>query len=341
MSTGNSNQGLDQVQTRLTLEAAGIGLFSYRLDGTIDSIDDVVIKQLDLCDYFHNASELEGREINELIISATPENFIPKKSIPQKRVRDKQLKIRTLNGNDKWFLHDSDISVNAKTGEELIYATLKVISKLKIAEGLLRESEIRYRSLFESSSYAVFLIDLLSTSVIDANKVAHEMLSLSFNKLFTAGLQELFSDNIINMIDSIAQSEDLLLETANLAKGYILPGTGEEIPVEIHGQLLRFDDGKYVQLTVRDISQSEKIISAKDKLIEELRTSLEKVNRKDTLIPICSPCKKIRDSMNDWISLENYVHKELQMDFTHTLCPDCASKLYPQYFDSMYPDESK
>jgi len=338
MAVSDPNTGLYESQTRQTLKAAGIGLFSYKPDGTINSLDDVVLRQLDLNEYFENSNEVKGREINELIISSSPENFVSRKTEKQNRVRDKQLKIRTLTGNDKWFLHDSEIGVDAKTGEELIYATLRVISKLKIAEGLLRESEIRYRSLFESSPYAILLIDLLSKSVIDANKVAHDMLTLSFNKLFTAGLSELFSEDIINMINSIAAGDNLLLETAKLSKGYIFPGTGEEIPVEIHGQLLRFDDGKYVQLTIRDICDSEDILIIKDKLIEDLRKSLTDIKSRDKLIPICSPCKKIRSGENNWISLENYVIKKLKMEFTHTLCPECAANLYPQYFDTMYPD---
>ena len=341
MADGDTNSDLYESQTRQTLRAAGIGLFSYKMDGTINSIDDVVLRQLDLYEFFEDSDEIKGREINELIISSTPENFVGRKSEQQKRIRDKQLKIRTLNGNDKWFLHDSDLGVDAKTGEELVYATLRVISKLKIAENLLRESEIRYRSLFESSPYAVLLIDLLSKSVIDANKVAHEMMTLSFNKLFTAGLSELFSGDITEMIDSIASGDSLFLETAKLSKGYIFPGTGEEIPVEIHGQLLRFDDGKYVQLTIRDIHNSEKILLAKDKMITDLQKSLNDIKKRDELIPICSPCKKIRDGENNWITLENYVLKKLKMEFTHTLCPACAAKLYPQYFDTMYPDKDK
>lgn len=59
-------------------------------------------------------------------------------------------------------------------------------------------------------------------------------------------------------------------------------------------------------------------------ILEDI-TELTELSR---LLPICSSCKKIRDDKNYWETFENYLKKYSNIDFTHSLCPDCAKKLY-------------
>jgi len=61
----------------------------------------------------------------------------------------------------------------------------------------------------------------------------------------------------------------------------------------------------------------------------ELQEALEKVKVLRGLIPICSLCKKIRDDQGYWIQLEVFIRDHSEADFTHSLCPSCASQMYP------------
>ena len=49
------------------------------------------------------------------------------------------------------------------------------------------------------------------------------------------------------------------------------------------------------------------------------------------LLPICASCKKIRDDSGYWNQMETYIHDHSQADFSHSVCPDCLKKLYPEY----------
>ena len=49
-----------------------------------------------------------------------------------------------------------------------------------------------------------------------------------------------------------------------------------------------------------------------------------------SLIPICASCKKIRDDQQLWNSVESYFSHYHRVDFTHSICPDCARRLYPE-----------
>jgi PAS domain-containing protein len=50
------------------------------------------------------------------------------------------------------------------------------------------------------------------------------------------------------------------------------------------------------------------------------------------MVPICSSCKKIRDDQQLWSSVEHYFTRFLGVDFTHGICPDCAQRLYPEFY---------
>ncbi|MCF8033956.1 MAG: PAS domain-containing protein [Desulfarculaceae bacterium] len=52
-----------------------------------------------------------------------------------------------------------------------------------------------------------------------------------------------------------------------------------------------------------------------------------------SLLPICARCKKVRDQSEMWHNLDRYLSKVMDVDFTHSLCPDCAAELYPRYVD--------
>ncbi|MDA8082121.1 MAG: GAF domain-containing protein [Nitrospiraceae bacterium] len=51
----------------------------------------------------------------------------------------------------------------------------------------------------------------------------------------------------------------------------------------------------------------------------------EKIER---LIPICGWCKKIRDDKDEWLQLESFLSEEGFGDFTHSMCPACAEKIF-------------
>ncbi|MEJ5365777.1 MAG: response regulator [Desulfosoma sp.] len=66
---------------------------------------------------------------------------------------------------------------------------------------------------------------------------------------------------------------------------------------------------------------------------KKLQEALETIKTLQGILPICAGCKKIRDESGEWQSLERYIGDRSEAKFSHGLCPDCAKKLYPQYFD--------
>ncbi len=70
----------------------------------------------------------------------------------------------------------------------------------------------------------------------------------------------------------------------------------------------------------------------RQKLLAELEHSLKEIKTLRGFLPICASCKKIRDDNGYWTQIESYISKHSEAEFSHGLCPECASRLYGQYF---------
>ncbi|MBM3300191.1 MAG: PAS domain S-box protein, partial [Deltaproteobacteria bacterium] len=86
------------------------------------------------------------------------------------------------------------------------------------------------------------------------------------------------------------------------------------------------------QLLTVEINERLKAEEKLAHLVEELQAALAKVKILSGLLPICASCKKIRDDSGYWTQVEVYVRERSDAEFTHSICPDCASKLYPEFF---------
>ncbi len=312
-----------------TLKSAGIGLCAYKMDGTVQYIDEVVLNQLELSELYPNPLSVQGKNLSELIASANLDGFFPEKIRTQRRVRDNQLLIKTLAGNEKWLLHDLDLSLDVDSGEEVIHATLRIINRLKITENRLRESENRYRKLFESSPYGILLIDLEARALVNINPAALEMYGMTFKQIYSTSFKQLFCMNIMELIDRGIHNDEKNAGIAQLFEGSIFPLDRPALSVEVHGLPLNYENNRYLQLTIINISQRKSAEEEKLRLIAKLTQSLLKVKKLSGLLPICSCCKKIRNDEGYWEQVEGYIEANSEASFSHGLCPQCAHNLYP------------
>jgi hypothetical protein len=60
----------------------------------------------------------------------------------------------------------------------------------------------------------------------------------------------------------------------------------------------------------------------------ELEQSFESVRTLKGIIPICANCKGIRNRSGQWETIESYIQKRSEAEFSHGLCPDCDKVLY-------------
>lgn len=63
----------------------------------------------------------------------------------------------------------------------------------------------------------------------------------------------------------------------------------------------------------------------------ELVEALAQVKQLKGLLPICMFCKKIRNDGNYWQKIEEYLVQHTEADFSHSICPECMEKNYPDH----------
>lgn len=81
---------------------------------------------------------------------------------------------------------------------------------------------------------------------------------------------------------------------------------------------------------------------ARDKereLIVQLKEALTRVKQLSGMIPICSRCKKIRDDEGFWQRVEEYLEAHSEAQLTHSLCPDCVIKLFPEMSEEILEEK--
>ena len=64
-----------------------------------------------------------------------------------------------------------------------------------------------------------------------------------------------------------------------------------------------------------------------EKRNRQLQRALKTIKTLSGLVPICAWCgKKIQDDDGQWTSIETYIEKHSNAEFTHGICPECLTK---------------
>ena len=61
----------------------------------------------------------------------------------------------------------------------------------------------------------------------------------------------------------------------------------------------------------------------------ELQAALDHVKTLQGILPICMHCHQIRNDQQTWEKLEAYLSEHSEVKFSHSICPECAKKYYP------------
>jgi len=64
--------------------------------------------------------------------------------------------------------------------------------------------------------------------------------------------------------------------------------------------------------------------------LRELQEALQHVKTLQGLIPICMHCHKIRSDQESWEKIESYIEDHSSAEFSHSICPECLDKYYPE-----------
>jgi glucose-6-phosphate 1-dehydrogenase len=78
-----------------------------------------------------------------------------------------------------------------------------------------------------------------------------------------------------------------------------------------------------IYAVARDITESKQAQEKREQLVRELQAALAEVKSLQTILPICSYCKNVRDDENYWQAVDAYISHHTNTRFSHSICPTC------------------
>jgi GAF domain-containing protein len=66
------------------------------------------------------------------------------------------------------------------------------------------------------------------------------------------------------------------------------------------------------------------------RISDRLAAALERIEVMETLIPICSYCKGIRNDQGYWQTVESFIKSHDNVEFSHGVCNACMAKYFPE-----------
>jgi PAS domain S-box-containing protein len=150
-----------------------------------------------------------------------------------------------------------------------VYLSLQAdITERRMAADALRQSEDKFRALFELANDAIFILDM-EGNVIDVNRTAYERLGYTKEEILSMHLSQLdhpdFRETIPQRIEHMQKHGWYQGDLAHLRKD------GTVMPVEINARIMDIAGKKVILSSCRDITERKRAEEA-------LRTSEERLN---------------------------------------------------------------
>lgn len=159
-----------------------------------------------------------------------------------------------------------------------------------------------------------------------------EALQVPLERLLTPSSFKSLTQKILDALKQMdsGQSDSILVEAEVRKKN------GGTVWLESRLSFYEEKSKKMVLGISRDVTRRHQAEVEQVRLLEELRETLaekEKLLKENKvlrgLLPICANCNKIRDEHGRWHVLEDFIEAHSEAKFTHTICPPCTEKLYP------------
>lgn len=198
--------------------------------------------------------------------------------------------------------------------------------------------EEKYSKAFHASPYAVLLTRLCDGKIFEANSGFESLSGYTIAEVTgkTTVELEFFYD---------ATDRDMILRELD-EKGAIRDKemkfrikTGEIMIGLYSAELIQINNQPCVISIISDITERKMAEVERERLIQDLGKALSEIRTLGSMLPICSSCKKIRNDSGYWEQIESYIRDHAGTEFSHSLCPDCLARLYPDFADKIINDK--
>jgi PAS domain-containing protein len=224
----------------------------------------------------------------------------------------------------------------------------KVIAGRRRAEEKLKEAKDHLDNIIESSLDSINVTD--STGKITrVNKTFLKLLDFKEEEIIGKYTYDLAPAEVGTYESTTGELVEINEDFFNDAKT-VAPKLFEEGKIEYRDTYLVSKDRKVVPVegniallynkkgdviggvgVIRDVTERRRAEREREKIIQELQDALANVKKLSGLLPICGSCKSVRDDSGYWTRIEKYIRDHSEADFSHSICPECMKRRYPEF----------
>lgn len=234
-----------------------------------------------------------------------------------------------INNQAEGMEFGADGCISKPVHNRELVARVNAILRIKESEKRLSETLDFVNKVLTASPVGIGTFESNGTLVM-ANKA---MTDIIFDSLLDEDGNLPESVTVVESLGLWDLANDVIQTGSEKRREICFPkDSGDDVWLDCYLNRFKSKDDWNILLTVNDITRQKKNEREKELLIEQLKTAIAEVKSLSGLLPICSSCKKIRDDSGYWRQIEAYIREHSDADFTHSICPDCARKLYPDIF---------
>ncbi|HOO57350.1 MAG TPA: PAS domain S-box protein [bacterium] len=179
-----------------------------------------------------------------------------------------EFRIRMKNGDYKWVSSEGRMIKHSEHGRPALMVGIhKDISERKKAEQAIRESEAKYRALFDCSVEAFVIFELESNRYIDANRYALDMYGYTMDELRNLTPLDLSMEKEKTQLALDRLREEGFLEAQERIQR---KKDGTPLPVEIYSTVFEMGGRKLAFSMIRNISDRKRVEEEREVLRQQL-----------------------------------------------------------------------
>jgi len=253
-----SNPGTEPHERyRQFFESSVVGFYRTTLDGQVLDCNPAFVRIMG----YASREELLACHALDFYFSATDRQDSLEQCRSLGSLVNFESRLRRKDGSEVWALENIKPVMGPEGAPVMIEGTLVDISRQKFAEverkraqEALKDSETRYRRLFETAKDGILILDFETGQITDVNPFLIEMLGYTHSEFVGKKLWEigLFKDTAASRsafsdlkTKGIIRYEDLPLETRD----------GRRIEVEFVSNVYAVDGTQVVQCNIREITE--------------------------------------------------------------------------------------
>jgi CheY-like chemotaxis protein len=133
----------------------------------------------------------------------------------------------------------------------------------------------------------------------------------------------------IPVIFLTANSDEAVLEQAKISEPF--------------AYLLKPFEERQLRTNIEMALYKSRMERERERLVKELQDAIATIKTLTGLLPICAWCKNVRDDGGYWMRVEHFVEQHSQATFSHSVCPDCATRYFGPEMNgdpALAPDET-